>query len=543
MRRPSRWRSVGPPAPGLLDRPWRLAACCLAVLFALTSAWSLATPLSASPDEPAQIARAAALVRGQPVGATVGSSANAFTGLQVPAVYALGAGRYTNCFIQKPTVPASCAPPYTTSTRPVRTSTYVGRYPPLYFAVVGLPSLVVVSPTGIYLMRLLSGLLSDALLTLAVVMVACWSRRRLLLVGMAVAATPMALFLAAMVNPNGFEIAAGICLWCTGIVLVLEHAEAPPPGLVAATAVAAGCLMLARGLSPFWVACIAVVLAVLGGMSALRALWRSSAVRLALATLVPVGAFAVWWVVAEHALDLVPDGIPVAPHQTSAHVLALVFGFTGPWLQEMVGVLGSLDTFLPSGTYLAWYALIGLLVLAALATSRRRQGAALVLLVVAVVAAPALIVFDQVHRLGIDWQGRYTLPLAVGVPLLAAALLDGALDRPATAAWGRLAARVRGRLATTMLVVLGVAEMAGFTENLRRFTVGVAGPLDLLVGRWQPPLGTAAVLVLAALAIAATLALLRALVTRPPLAAASPAAVRSIALGASSDPVPDVSQV
>lgn len=500
----------------MLDRPWRLAACCLALLFALTAAWSLATPLSASPDEPAQVARAAALVRGELVGATVGSAADAATGLEVPAVFSFRVGLDAEkCFVERPTVPASCASPYPASSRPVRSSTYVGRYPPLYFAVVGLPSLVVESPAGIYLMRLLSGLLSDALLTLAVVTVARWSRRRLLLVGLAVAVTPMVLFLASVVNPNGFEVAAAICLWCTGLVLFLEHAEAPPAGLVAAVAVAAGCLLLARGLSPFWTACIGAVLVLLAGGPALRALWRSPAVRRALVALGPLSAFAVWWIVAEHALDLVPDGIAVPPHETPAHILALTFGYTGWWLQQMVGVVGSLDTYLPTGTYLAWYAVVGLLLLAAVAATRRRQGIVLVGLVAAVVVLPVVIADLQVHRLGIDWQGRYTLPLAVGVPLVAAALLDGALARSARAPEPALG-QFRGRLATTVLVVLGVAAMAGFAEALRRYTVGVSGSLDLVRGPWQPPLGAAGVLVLAALATAAVLALLRALLDREP---------------------------
>ena len=39
-------------------------------------------------------------------------------------------------------------------------STYVGRYPPLYYAIVGLPSLAWHTDVAGYLMRLVSGLLS-----------------------------------------------------------------------------------------------------------------------------------------------------------------------------------------------------------------------------------------------------------------------------------------------------------------------------------------------------------------------------------------------
>ena len=49
---------------------------------------------------------------------------------------------YTTCFMGHSTVPASCAPALSTSGKIVDTATYVGRYPPLYDLIVGLPSLV-----------------------------------------------------------------------------------------------------------------------------------------------------------------------------------------------------------------------------------------------------------------------------------------------------------------------------------------------------------------------------------------------------------------
>jgi hypothetical protein len=51
-------------------------------------------------------------------------------------------------------------------------ATYVGRYPPLYYAIVGLPSLVWHTNTAVYMMRLLSGLLCALLLGLAIALAA-----------------------------------------------------------------------------------------------------------------------------------------------------------------------------------------------------------------------------------------------------------------------------------------------------------------------------------------------------------------------------------
>ncbi len=455
-----------------------LFAVCLVVTFANFAVWSLATPLFASPDEQAHVVRAAGVVRGQFVGVTLYGPGSPYTGVTVPKVFASG-DTYPKCFHFHPTVPASCAPPLTTSTRTVRTYTYVGRYPPLYYAIVGLPSLAFVSKTGIYLMRLASALLNALLVSLALLAVVLWSRRKLLLVGVMVAATPMVWFLGGVVNPSGLEICAAICMWTAGLVLVLEHPERPPPGLVAVVAVAAGFLVLARPISPLWVACIAVVLGLLGGRRALLGVLRSRAARWSALPLAACGAYALWWIDDEHALDLLPVGAHVAPGDSGVHLLATLFEHTGGWLLQVVGVFGWLDTRSPLLTYVLWFAVVGLLVVLAALRAGARGAGVLALLLAAVVVVPIVISYGEAHRLGILWQGRYTLPLAVGVPLVSVALLAGSTSL----------APLRQRAAVVLSVGIGVADIVAFLEALRRYAVGVNGPIDFLVGKWHPPLG------------------------------------------------------
>jgi hypothetical protein len=81
---------------------------------------------------------------------------------------------------------------------------------------------------------------------------------------------------------------------------------------------------------------------------------------------------------------------------------------------------------------------------------------------------------------GVFWQGRYTLPLAVGVPILAAVTLTST---------------ERGRqLATSGLllgigVVIGLAHVLAFAQNLRRNTVGYDGAFQFWEHpNWVPPL-------------------------------------------------------
>lgn len=489
-----------------LGSPGRVFSLVLVLMFLNLAVWSLATPLFSSPDEPSQVARAAALVRGQLIGRTVRTAGNATTVITIPQVYA-GGEAYTSCYTFKPAVPATCAGAYHGSTRVVSTSTYSGRYPPLYYAIVGLPSLLTVSPTGIYLMRLMSDLLNAVFLALAVLSVAVWSRSRLLVVAVLLAITPMVFFLGAVVNPSGLEITSAICLWCSGLVLVLERAGAPPTGLVAIVAAATATLLLSRGLSPLWVALIIALLALVAGGRTTVRLLSARAVRWAMVPLAACAIFAVAWIAVARALDLLPVGVPVTHGESRAHLVASLFGLTGTWVQQMVGVFGWLDTVPPLVSTLVWLGAMGLVVLLALGCARPRHLLALVLLGAVVLVAPVAISYDQAHRLGVIWQARYILPMVVGLPLMSVALIERA---------GFLGA-VRARLATVLCVAVAVGDLAAFAEALRRYAVGVTGPLDYLHSRWHPP-GSLLALTLGTLVAVALLAsCTRLLVTRPVL--------------------------
>ncbi len=479
----------------------------LVIAFLNMAAWSIATPLFASPDEPAQIARAVALVHGDLIGTTVKNAGNAITDITIPAVYSYRTGAaYGSCFVFQPNVPASCAAPITRSTAEVATTTYAGRYPPLYYAIVGLPSLFTSSPTGIYLIRLVSALLNAVFLALAALSVVAWSRSRMLLIGLLVATTPMTFFLGGVVNASGFEITSATCLWCSGVVLALERADKAPRGLVVVVTASAAALLLSRALSPIWVVLIAALLALLAGWRGVQSLARTRPVQVSLVVLVPCAIFAVGWIRVAHALDLVAAGVKVGAHDTGWHLAAGIFGYTGTWLKEMVGFFGWLDTPSPLLTYLVWYAVVGLLVLITFSCTAPRFVAAFLLLVAIVLTAPVVISYDEAHRLGIIWQARYIMPMAVGVPVMAVALIErsGALQS------------VRRRLPTVLCVALGIAEFSAFAEALRRYTVGASGPLDYLQGAWQPPLGATAVTVGGFLLIGLMMAFTAYLVTTDP---------------------------
>ena len=472
---PSRERWVAA-ATSVLTRPRKVFAVAFVLVFLNMAAWSLATPLFAAPDESAHVIHAAAVVRGQIIGTPVRGSP--ITSVTVSAFVADGVVDPL-CFLFKTGVPASCAPPLTTNTKPVVTTTSVGRYPPLYYAVVGLPSLVTVSTTGIYLMRLVNAVMCALFIGLAVVCITTWSKRWFLLVGVLLALTPMVVYLGGVVNPNGPEVCEAVCVWTSGLVLVLERADAPPRGLVVIVAVSTSVLVLTRGLSPLWVVLILLILGFLAGRRRALDLLRMRSLKISLAIIAACGIAAVAWIIAAHSNSLAFGGPMLPAHEGSLDTLFNIFGYTGTWIQQMIGVFGYLDTPAPLATFFVWYVAIGFMVLLALSSSAPRSAIALLGLVAIVVLVPVVISYHGVHRFGIVWQGRYILPMAVGIPILSTALIDAA---------GAIA-RFRVRISVIFCICIGIGDFAAFFTSQRRYASGLPGPIDPAQGTWGPPLG------------------------------------------------------
>lgn len=501
-------------APRRGPRKARVFLLATTLVFCAMALWSAATPLYAAPDEPVQVAKAAAVVRGELAGSRYSPQAKALGLVRVPAFFALPANRNDpTCYHRRPTVPASCAPALANVGNAMTPSwIYVARYPPLYYAIVGLPSLFGAGPLTVYLMRLVASLISAVFLGLAVMSAVVWSKQRLLLAGVLVATTPMVLFLGGVVNPSGLEVAAAISVWTSGTLLVTEHLHDPPPGLMAVLGASAAVFELVRALSPFWLALIALVLVGIADWRGLAAFFARRPPRWMLAGVALVGVVAVAWILGEHSTDVYSRS-PLGPAPETT-ILETSFAHNDFYLQGMIGVFGWFDTFSPTFTYVAWYALVGLLALMAAMVARARQVLVLVGLTAAIVVVPVAISTSQVHRYGYTWSGRDTLPLAVGLPLVAAALI----------AKSDLARHARRLTAGAGLVAV-LAQFAAFFEALRRYGVGTRGPDFgfVLQASWSPPTGFVFLLVAEAVVLALLCAGAAAVVPR-----------RSLALGARS---------
>ncbi len=458
-----------------------------AVLCLLSALWSVASPLFSVPDEPAHVARAAAVARGQLLGDDVvgegpddrcvrdvagpTSGLVACTYFRLPQVFAAGY-HVPGCFTFTPEVTADCAPPLRGSRSVTRVATTAGSYPPLYYFSAGLPSLVLPSALGVHLMRLASGAVAAALLASA--FVSTRGQGGIASAGVLVAVTPMTLYLAGSVNPNGLEVAAAVGVWAAGAAIVGGSDDSRLP---VRAGVAAVVLALTRPLSPLWIVVIGLTLLGAAPGPVLRSRWRERRIRTALAAATLATCVAASWLAVAKPLG---DSSGGGSEAGTGRLLRLSVGATMDRVGNMIGELGWLDTRPPALAVLIWLALAGFLVVTALCAASGRPAVALVALVVAVVAVPVAVEVSQAGRLGLVWQGRYSLPLAAGVPVLAAMLA-----RPLLEGSGR-------RVLAVTAAATALGHAAVFWWGLRRYAVGV----DHLFGpvRWSPPLVPAVVL-------------------------------------------------
>jgi Predicted membrane protein (DUF2142) len=449
-----------------------------ALFAALGLAWVIATPFFAAPDEPAHVIRAASVGRGELLGKKppperlIPPIGDAAVEVTAPAIYS---GVNVNCFIFQKNVPADCMT-VGGPRKEIKVDTWVGHHNPAYYVPVGFLSRIVRPGVGqVMLMRaigmlIIAALLASCLETLKRVLVPMWAAS-----GFAIAISPMVLFLAATVSPSGVEIGAAVGVWVHGAVLAKEAEDTVDPKLVHRLGIAMCVLVLSRALSPLWVAVIGLVLLILTTRSGLRALARSRRVWAWGAVFGACSAFQIWWYVYGQPLTHFV-GTPVEASTPS--LVRTSLGKSGEVLREMVGVFGWLDTRAPGVTFFIWIVALGGIAALAIALASRRFVWALLAATAATVVLPVIVESAGAHEAGFIWQGRYSLPLAVGVPIVAGIGVGSSGS----------AKRLARRLGVVIAAALAVGQILAYAQALRRYAVGADGPPWFFPhARWEPP--------------------------------------------------------
>jgi hypothetical protein len=427
------WRRVV--APWEQRRRWW---ACFGALALAGLAWSLVAPLMTGPDEVAQARRAAAVVRGQLTGTSdeqagleVAGAANVLVVVEVPEVYGRTADAITGCrvgpFVPRAPqdelmpLPEVDCPAFEGGDRLVSVPTVQYRNQPTFYAWVGLPTLVSHGLAGAWAMRILGLLPAVALLASAATSMGHRSVRPLAGYGLLACLTPGVLYLTAVSNPAGVEIAAGVSAWAAAVLVATGRDDRTR--VVVRLAVALVALSSVRGLGPGFAGAVVASLALLAGRERTWGLLRRREVQVAAGAVVAAVLASLAW------LLWLQSSYPLDPRTGTGwrYALGLV-----PWyLHQSVGVFGSNDSEVSAWVTVAWVLATAGVVVAGLRGAGWRWRAVSLAAIGTGVAMGVTTEGLSLPPIGYFWQGRYALPLVLGGVVVAAMAAAAPGNRPA----------------------------------------------------------------------------------------------------------------
>lgn len=469
---------------------------------ALVLCWMLLMPPGSGPDEPGHLVRSGAVIRWNT------GEANTYA---LPDRYQVAE---PGCYAFQPTVPVTCSSVPQHSGAELELPTRAGEYPVWGHAVFGVLT-VLPGLDPIWWARLAGGLIAATLMTLSL---ARTTRHAPVLTGgLLLGVTPMAWSTFGTVNPSSIVIAGSVALWIGLLVHERPSADVGGTAMSSAgwlTAIGWAALVLPRRDGLVW-ACLTLTVALAATGRPTLVWWRSlgrgpqiviaaptvttmvwgalsdsrSTQFVVVAPLIVLAAEAVrwWWHRPAHTPGTRIAGVVVAGVVGALAVFVVINTRPGGWdtdlalevvmqtddnLVEAIGVLGWLDTVVPAGAVYVWLIALGMLVTAALMSVDGRTAVLWAAVLASATAASSWILeLVQGNTSGQYWQGRYSVPLLVGVPLL---LTYGLRDRRE-----RRLDTVAASVGLTGLVILNVGAWAA----ARRFGVGLSG--SYLPWRWD----------------------------------------------------------
>ncbi|HET9168128.1 MAG TPA: DUF2142 domain-containing protein [Actinospica sp.] len=476
----------------------------LLAFLALALSWSLGTPLLSAADEPEQSIKAAAVVRGEFSGA---EHVWNFSGWQStyttpdyleiryhlphslavalaehdPACYAFTTQSTPTCTVHANKHKVAKAGDSALSHM---------NYSPLYYVLVGWPSLLFHGSAALYAMRVVSALMTALLLAAAFTTSA--RRGRTAAVGVVAAVTPAAVYFGSVVNPSGLEITSALLAWASLISMTqVEPGDRARGSDRVMFTIAAATLVLVRPLGPVWLAAIVAAVLTMSPepRERIRQALRVRDIRWTAGLIGAALLATAAWDVTQNTMGIIKH---VNPTYTMAKGVYLTLNQTPQFLAQMVGLIGWNDVHEPTATTYLWYGAVIGLVLAAIVIGGRRERLVLLALAALVLLFPLAFEAYSGAAYGVGWQGRYTLPLAIGLPLLAAEVLGRRMRRADLGSIPR-------SLAATLGSALALAYLCEVWWAWRRYAQGL-GPLSHYLpfsAKWVPVIGWPMTLLLA----------------------------------------------
>ena len=302
-----------------------------------------------------------------------------------------------------------------------------GTYNPLWYYVVGTAALPFQGADAIVAMRVASVILCDLMLFLAAWLTIRGARSAWPLIGLSAVCAPVLVYATAIAAPNGLEYSGGVLMWAALLVMIRRGHHPIPRSYWWLLGVSASVVATVHATGPLWVGAVALLtLPLTGGV--LRSTWRfqRSALLVTLAAIMASCVASAGWILWD-SNALPPDKQAYGPIPLGEVVRAPVL-----WALQSLATLRFRGDAAPLGVYAACGALIATLILFGLWRASTSVRAVMAMLVLTSALVPMLLTTLSYDDIGMAWQGRYSLPLTVGITMLAASQID---KRPTPGRW------------------------------------------------------------------------------------------------------------
>ncbi len=239
-------------------------------------------------------------------------------------------------------------------------------------------------------------------------------------------------------------------------------------------------LLLSRPVSFVYAAIAVLAFLICAGRAKISELLATPWVKPMVAVSCGVLLFALWWFKFAEAPPN-PDYIASAhlPHITNwGQRISYSLGNVSIFWAQMFGAVGTNEYSGPAWLTILWTCLSGGLVGAGVLFVRRRFAAVIIGLLAILLALPVVAQAYYLPKLYLTWMGRYDLPVFVGLVIFSAGALEA-----------RLARSEVDRLFFGGIALVGVLQITEFAGALRRYVVGLNGPINPFnwADGWHPP--------------------------------------------------------
>jgi hypothetical protein len=438
--------------------PRQVFAGYLACMLLMQAAWILTTPAFRGPDEFDHVYKAAAVARGQwtaPHGAPHGRGGI----VTIPGSIVRAASPV--CQYYDYVGHDNCFPIKEVGHGHVQVATSAGAYNPAYYVVVGTLARPFTGAGVDFAMRAVTALLCSLLLAWAAVVVARWSTTVWPLLAFTVGLTPALVYSTAIAAPNGLTYASAALVWAA--LIGLTRTRALGRHLVLPLTVGSVTLVVTHTTGSMWLLLTGLVVLVLQPLREwARLIWSRWRTWLGAAAIVlTVTALSSAWIRLEHTNNLGTKALESDPFPFKQLPV-----FQALWALQSIGTFPLRNEQAPVPVYVIWgVLLICTLTLLFWAGSRRERIAGAMTLALLLVVPTALSVVSY-RTESLAWQGRYSLPLWLGITFLAGLALDRRRNSPSP----RATVIVLGLVATAMTI-------STVHVGLREISQGPADPV------------------------------------------------------------------